>query len=125
MQRSAARWNSFAAIIALAGLAACNSAEEAAPVAAETPAEVVEAEPSLAPPGAEDFKTAWADACPSAKPVSTALCKSKGLTDPNFECDFGLGEDEYRRNTAELTRGDDSWELADAEQACTIGSDAG
>lgn len=126
MQRSFARWTQFAIGSAMMmALAACNSQDSAAPPAAEATDAVADAGPSLAPPGAQEFKDAWAAACPSAEPVGTALCKSKGMTDPNFTCDFGLGEDEYRRNTAELMRGQDRWELADAEQACRIGADAG
>lgn len=113
-----------AIMIALAALAACNSPESEAPPAAE-PTTVAVVEPSLAPPGRQEFTDAWAEACPSAETVSTALCKSKGLTDPNFACEFGLGKDEYRRNSAELTRGEGRWVLADAEQACKIGTDAG
>lgn len=127
MQRPVARWINFttrsAMMIGVAALAAC-SQESAPPAAEETPV-AIEAGPTLAPPGEAEFKAAWSDACHSAEPVSTALCKSKGLTDPGFECDFGLGEDEYRRHAADLTRGQDRWELANAEQACKIGSEEG
>ncbi|WP_347304597.1 hypothetical protein V5740_14470 (plasmid) [Croceibacterium sp. TMG7-5b_MA50] len=126
MKRSFGRWTSFAAptTAAMLALAGCGAQESAPPPAVEATTAVADAQPTLAPPGAAEFTTAWADACPSAQPVSTALCKSKGLTDPNFSCDFGLGEDEYRRHTAELARGDESWELADAENACQVGAEA-
>lgn len=105
-------------LAALATLAACGSqkTEQPAPTAAATPAAA--ATPTMPPPRGEEFTAAWAKACPEAKPVNKALCKSKGLADPNFVCDFGLGEDEYRRNTAELAPRDGEWVLADPANAC-------
>lgn len=107
--------------VALFALAACNAQEEtpAEPVPTEaiTPAETTAA---LPPPRREEFTAAWAEACPEAEPVSTALCKSKGLGEPGFTCDFGLGEDEYRRHTAELEPSGESWALVDPENACKV-----
>jgi hypothetical protein len=59
------------------------------------------------------FGEAWAESCPDAQPVSTAVCRSKGFGEPNFVCSFGLGDDEARRHTAELAPGDGRWVLED------------
>lgn len=108
----------IALLLPLFALAACSSepANDSAAAPAATP--TVTTTPSLSPPRREEFTAAWAKACPEAKPVSTALCKSKGLGDPNFTCEFGVGEDEYRRNTAELTAGEGEWILVNAPAAC-------
>ena len=104
----------FAALIALAG---CNSeASEPAPV--ETPTPTVARTPTLPAPNEEIFGAAYAKACPEAEPVSTSLCRSKGFGEENFICDYGLGDDEYRRHEAELAPGDGEWVIADAEAAC-------
>lgn len=106
---------------ALFALAACGSQEEAqpdpAPAEAAAPADTAA---TLPPPHREEFTAAWAEACPEAEPVSTALCKSKGLGVPGFTCDFGLGDDEYRRHTAELAAAGDGWALVDPENACIV-----
>lgn len=102
-------------------LAACGSQEEPpvepVPTEAIAPADIVE---TLPPPRREEFTAAWSQACPEAEPVGTALCKSKGLGDPGFTCDFGLGEDEYRRHTTELEPVDGSWALVDPENSCSV-----
>ena len=102
---------------ALFALAACNSEEPVEPAPVETP--VVEPTPTLPAPGTEAFAAAYAKVCPDAEPVNSAVCKSKGLGETGFICDFALGDDEYRRNTAELSPGEGEWILSDAENACT------
>lgn len=103
-------------ITALLALAACDSeASEPAPVA--TPVPVAAPTPTLPAPNEAVFAEAFAKACPSAEPVSTSLCRSKGFGQQGFVCEFGLGDDEYRRNKADLTAGDGEW-IIDAEAAC-------
>ncbi len=111
----------FLPIAAVFALAACGSQEEAESEAAQTetivPASINGAPP---PPRREEFTAAWAEACPEAEPVGKALCKSKGITDPGFTCDFALGEDEYRRHSADLEPVEQSWALVDPENACNV-----
>lgn len=73
---------------------------------------------SLPPPRTDEFAAAWAEACPDAEKVGKALCKSKGLTAPGFTCDFSLGDEEYRRHTAELIPGDGNWVVSNPEETC-------
>ena len=104
----------FAALLVLAG---CNS-EASEPAPAETLAPVAAPTPTLPAPNEDIFSQAYAAACPEAEPVSTSLCRSKGFGEDGFICDYGLGEDEYRRHKAELAPGDGEWVVADAEAAC-------
>jgi hypothetical protein len=106
-------------VAALAVLTACDSQEVEQPQAVQTatPA-VTDTGSSLPPPRTAVFAEVWAEACPDAQPVSTALCRSKGFADPNFVCNFGLGDDEDRRHTAELAPGNGSWTLAEPATAC-------
>ncbi len=104
---------------ALVSLAACNSQEAAQPEPTETAvvaAPVVE--PSMPAPDEAIFAQAYAEACPAAKKVSTSLCKSQGLGKTGFVCDYGLGDDEYRRNRATLVPADGKWTVADPENTC-------
>jgi hypothetical protein len=111
------------ATVALAALAACGSPEpEPAPV--ETPVAAVPEEPALPAPDEQIFSAAFAAACPSAPRVSTALCRSQGLTGDGFVCQFGLGNDEYRRNSATLVPADGEWTVADPANACDAAGDA-
>ena len=126
MKRSTARQTGiasrFALMTLLGALAACNSQESTAPPpAAVAGPEAAEERVALAPPGQEDFASAYAEACPEAQPVGSAVCKVAGFGQPNFTCDFALGEDEYRRNTAELAPGEDSWQIAEPATACDVG----
>jgi hypothetical protein len=110
----------FLPLAAIAILAACGTqqADETAPAVVATP--TADATPTMTPPRREEFTAAWAEACPDAEPVGKALCKSKGLTDPNFTCDFALGDGEYRRHNAELAPQDGKWVLADPANACEV-----
>ena len=102
-----------------AALAACNSQEEApAPEPTPTVAAAPVVKPSLPAPDESIFADVYAAACPNAEPVSTSLCKSQGLGKEGFVCDYGLGDDEYRRNTATLLPGDGEWTLDDPENSC-------
>ena len=104
----------FAALLVLAG---CNS-EASEPAPAETLAPVAAPTPTLPAPSEEVFAETYAKACPDAEPVSTSICRSRGFGEEGFICDYGLGEDEYRRHKAELAPGDGEWVVADAEAAC-------
>ncbi|WP_234989880.1 hypothetical protein [Altererythrobacter xiamenensis] len=101
-------------------MAACG--EEPAPEPA--PAETVAPEPieSLPAPDQELFATLHAAACPEAKPVNTAVCRRAGMGSEDVICEYGLGDDEYLRNTATLTAGDGEWVLTDTETVCAAGA---
>jgi hypothetical protein len=75
-------------------------------------------EPTMPPPDKEIFAEAYAEACSGGKPVSTALCRSEGLGKKGFICDYGLGNDEYRRHTASVVPSDGKWTLAEPEKIC-------
>lgn len=102
-------------------LAACGSGDTDAPEQAPETAITEPTTPTIPPPRREEFSEAWAQACPDAEPANKGLCKSKGFGDPDFTCDFALGDGEYRRYTAELTQSDGEWVLADPENACRAG----
>jgi len=103
--------------VALAALAACNSPEAAEPAPVETPA-VAAPEPTMAPPNEETFAAAFAEACTEAPKVSTSLCRSAGFGKEGFICEYGLGDDEYRRHRATVVPGDGKWTLAEPEKIC-------
>ena len=111
---------SLFACAALLALAACNSQETTEAQAAEAPAAAVAApiKPSMPAPDEETFAAAYAEACTAAPKVSTSLCKSAGFGKEGFVCDYGLGDDEYRRNSATLMPEDGKWVLAEAEKIC-------
>ena len=95
-------------------LAACG--EEPAP--APTPTATPEAAPSLPAPDEKIFSEVLAEACPELEPVSTAICKRAGFGSSDVICEYGLGDDEYRRDSATLTPGDGEWTLAEPEAVC-------
>ena len=111
------RW--VIACVALVALSACNS-QEPAPEPTETAkAAVVEpVEPSLPAPDEAIFAAAYAEGCPSGQKVSRSECKSAGFGKKEFLCDYGLGNDEYRRNHATLEPVDGKWVLADPDKIC-------
>ena len=112
---------SLFACAALVALAACNSQESTEAQAAEAPAAetaLAPPEPSMAPPDEEVFATAYAEACTAAPKVSTSLCKSQGFGKEGFVCEYGLGDDEYRRNSATVVPSDGKWVLAEPEKIC-------
>lgn len=106
-------------ILPLALLAACG--EEPAPAPEPTPEAPPLATEGLPAPNQEIFSEAFAEACPDAEPVSTAVCRRTGLGSPDFVCDYGLGEDEYRRNSAVLTAQDGEWVIADTSVCAAPG----
>ena len=111
----------FTIVFCALALAACGSNE--APVPEALPEQAATTEPAseaISPPRRAELAAAWAMACPDAEPANKGLCKSKGMGDPGFTCDFALGDDEYRRYTAELIQSDGKWVLADPENACAI-----
>jgi len=110
---------SLFACAALLALAACNSQETTEAQAAEAPpVAAAPLKPSLPAPDEEMFAAAYAEACTAAPKVSTSLCKSAGFGKEGFVCDYGLGDDEYRRNKATLLPEDGKWVLAEAEKIC-------
>ena len=110
---------SLFACAALLALAACNSQETTEAQAAEAPAAAVAPlEPSMPAPDEETFAAAYAEACTAAPKVSTSLCKSQGFGKEGFVCEYGLGDDQYRRNTATLLPEDGKWVLAESEEIC-------
>lgn len=111
----------FSIMLCVLAVTGCGPAEETAtePVPEQAAApEPIEAAPP--PPRREEFTEAWAEACPGAEPADKGLCKSKGFGDPDFTCDFALGDGKYRRYTAELTQADGQWVLADPDKACAL-----
>ena len=104
-----------AAVIALS---ACNSQQPAKPAPSAAPTPTADATPTLPPPDQAAFTAAYAEACPTAKKVSTALCESEGFGKEGFSCHFGLGDDPYRRYTISLKPGDGKWVIADPATAC-------
>ena len=109
---------SLIACVALLALAACNSQEPAEAHAAEAPVAAAPLKPSMPAPDEELFAAAYAEACTAGPKVSTSLCKSQGLGKEGFVCEYGLGEDEYRRNTATIVPEEGKWVLAEPEKTC-------
>ena len=104
-------------LFASAALLAACSGEPAEPAAkATTPAPATK--PSLPAPDQALFTKLYAEACPEAKPVNTAICKRAGMGSEEVICEYGLGEDKYLRNTATLTAGESAWSLKDAQAVC-------
>ena len=108
----------FAAVILalpLALLAACGEEPAPAPVETATP----EPTPTLPAPNEELFKTAFAAACPDAKPVNSAVCK-RGMGAPTAACEYGLGEDTALRHKATLAADETAltWTISDPETVC-------
>ncbi|MBU0669428.1 MAG: hypothetical protein KKE77_05880 [Alphaproteobacteria bacterium] len=102
--------------VPLLALAACG--EEPAAEVAQTQVATPEPTPALPAPDEALFTQLYAETCPEAEPVSTAVCRRAGIGSDEVFCEYGLGEDEYRRNDATLTPGDEQWTLADPENVC-------
>ena len=102
--------------VPLFALAACG--EEPAAEVAQTQVATPEPVTTLPAPDQKLFTELYAEACPEAEPVSTAICRRAGIGSDEVFCEYGLGEDEYRRNDATLTPGDEQWTLADPENVC-------
>lgn len=112
-------------LLIAAPLAACGPAEAPAPERSEVPASEQVAAPRLPPPGATEFRAAWAEQCKAADDnIGSALCMPAGaLSVDSFTCDFALGDDEYRRYSAELERSGNRWVLVEPETACEVGQE--
>jgi len=111
------RFAALALIAPLALLAGCNS--EPAPTPVETPvAAPTPARATLPAPDAKIVADAFAKACPTAAKVSVSSCKSSGMGSPDFICQYGLGDDEYMRQSLTLTATDGAWAVKDAETVC-------
>ena len=106
----------FALPLVLA-LTACGSEPEAPPPAA--PTATPEPQASLPAPDQELFTEVFAKSCEGAEPVNTAVCK-RALGSTTVTCEYGLGEDEYLRHSADLTASEDGteWVLAEPEKIC-------
>lgn len=106
---------------AFAVLAACGPAEAPAPAPSEAPPAEWTVTPEISPPGEAEFRAAWSDQCDAPESdVGSALCKASALGADGFSCDFALGDDEYRRYSADLARSGNRWVLADPEAACNV-----
>ncbi len=103
-------------------VAGCSEEVAEAPAPAETTAMSEASESTLHPPDREKFAERFAAACPAAPAISTAICRAKGMGSHDFTCDYGLGEDEYRRHKAILHEVDGEWEIENAEQVCAQGT---
>jgi hypothetical protein len=111
----------FLVCAAFVALAACGSQQpQPTPTATPTPTPTATT-PKLPAPDKDTFAAAFAAACPHAQKVSTALCQSAGFGKQGFVCNYGLGDDKYRRNTANLAPGDGKWVLADPKKDCPTG----
>lgn len=83
-------------------LAACGPAEAPGADQPMAPAAQQASAPNLSPPGEAEFRAAWSDQCDASEAdVGSALCRAAGLGADGCRCDFALGEDEYRRYSAE------------------------
>lgn len=103
--------------IGLFALAACSSEPAAEPTPpASSPAPV--ATPSLPAPDQETFSALFAEACPEAEKVNTAVCKRAGFGSRDVTCGYGLGEDTYLRDEATLIPTDGAWAIKDADSVC-------
>lgn len=94
--------------------AACS--QEPAPAPTATPAPVVT--PSLPAPDQALFTELFGKACPGAEKVNTAVCKRAGFGSDEVICEYGLGEDTYRRDSATLAQVDGAWAIKEAETVC-------
>ena len=101
-------------LLPIALLAACSEEPAPAPAAEPTP----EAVETLRAPDQALFTEKYAEACPDAEAVNTAVCRRAGMGSPDVLCEFGLGDDEYLRNEATLTASEGDWAFADPENVC-------
>ncbi len=104
-------------LLSVLALAACGSE----PAPAPEPTETVAPEPvsTLAPADEALFKELFAETCPDAEPVNTAVCR-RAMGADTASCEFGLGDDEFLRNDATLSVVDDGWVLSDPETVCSL-----
>ena len=110
------------AIAPLALLAACGEEPAPEPAPVETPVVAEPAAPALPAPDEAVFAATFAKTCPNAKPVAVSACKRAGMGSPEVICQYGLGDDEYLRNTTTLVQGESEWEIADPETTCAQGA---
>ena len=111
----------FAATAAALTLSGCGE-PSAQPAPVETPVAVQPVTPSLPAPDQEIFSKAFTAACPDAEAIAIASCRSKGLGESDFLCEYGLGDDEYLRHQATVTPGDGEWTIADPAEICAQGA---
>jgi len=111
----------IAFILPLFALGACSQEPSAEPTTAPTTAAAAptaSATPSLPAPDQETFSAAFAEACPAAEKVNTAVCKRAGFGSDQVICEYGLGEDKYLRDKATMSPADGKWALKDPEAVC-------
>ncbi len=113
-----ARFLPALAPIALLLLAGCGEEPAAQPVETQAAAPVAPATPTLPPPDEEIFAATFAAACPNAEPVAISACRSMGMGETDFACEYGLGDDAVLRHDATLTPGEGEWALVDPETVC-------
>lgn len=102
-------------------LAACGPAEAPAPDSPETTAAEWTVTPQISPPGEAEFRAAWSAQCGASEDeVGSAICRAQALGADGFSCDFALGDDDYRRYSADLARNSDMWVLADPDETCSV-----
>jgi hypothetical protein len=113
----------FTALLASLALAACGE-PSAQPAPVETPVAAAPepTEPALPAPDQAIFSEAFTKACPNAESIAIASCRSMGLGEKDFMCEYGLGDDKNLRHKATLTPGDGEWTVADAETTCAQGA---
>ncbi len=117
-------------MVAVGALTACGPADAPEPNPSDVPAYQGPASegtasdmtiaPEMSPPGEAEFRSAWVEQCSAQESdIGSAVCKAKSLGSDGFSCDFALGDDEYRRYSADLERSGTVWALADPRNACT------
>ena len=102
-------------LLPLFALSACG--EEPAPEPTATVAAAEPVEPTAPPADEALFTELFAETCPDAEPVATAVCK-RAMGADTATCQFGLGEDQNLRHSAQIAAENGEWSLVDAPAIC-------